>query len=131
MTAPASESATADTRASGGDSADPGAYFVAAGSGSKHTIFPGVDIFTTAGKNIMLSVVHLEQDSLVLDHSHPHEQMGFLLEGQLEFTIGAVTRMLKPGDIWRIPGGVVHRVRAVGGPAVALDVFHPIRDDYL
>ncbi len=131
MTAPASNSAANDDAAPGSDMADPAAYFVAAGSGSKHTIFPGVDIFTTAGKNIMLSVVHLEQDSLVLDHSHPHEQMGCLIEGQLEFTIGAVTRMLKPGDIWRIPGGIVHRVRAVGGPAVALDVFHPIRDDYL
>jgi hypothetical protein len=37
----------------------------------------------------------------------------------------------KEADIWRIPGGVVHRVRALDHPAVALDVFHPIREDYL
>jgi quercetin dioxygenase-like cupin family protein len=79
----------------------------------------------------MLSVVRLEPESVVLDHAHHHEQMGMLLEGRLEFTVGGITRVLGPGDIWRIPGGVIHRVRALGQPAVALDVFHPIREDYL
>jgi quercetin dioxygenase-like cupin family protein len=104
-------------------------YFIPAGAGSRHLIFPGVEIHTTAGTNLMLSVVHLEPESVVLDHAHPHEQMGILLEGRLEFTVGGVTRLIGPGDIWRIPGGVVHRVRALE-QSVALDVFHPIREDY-
>ncbi len=106
-------------------------YFLPAGSGSRHTIFPGVEIQTTVGKNMMLSVVRFEPASVVLDHAHPHEQMGILVEGHLEFTIGGITRVLGPGDIWRIPGGVVHGVRAFDQPAVAFDVFHPIREDYL
>jgi quercetin dioxygenase-like cupin family protein len=114
-----------------GPSESPESYFIPAGSGSRHLIFPGVEIRTTAGANLMLSVVRLEPESVVLDHAHPHEQMGYLLEGRLEFTVGGVTRLLSPGDIWRIPGGVVHRVRALDQPAVALDVFHPIREDYL
>jgi quercetin dioxygenase-like cupin family protein len=107
------------------------AHFVAAGAGSKHLIFPGVEIETMAGREVMLSVVRFEPDAAVLEHSHPHEQIGVLLSGRLEFTIGAETRMVGPGDHWRIPGGVPHRVVARGGPAVALDVFHPIREDYL
>jgi len=107
------------------------AYFIPAGSGSRHLIFPGVEIRTAAGTNLMLAVVRLEPESVVTDHSHPHEQMGILLEGKLEFTVGGVTRLLGPGDMWRIPGGVVHRVRALDQPAVAIDVFHPIREDYL
>jgi unsaturated pyranuronate lyase len=106
-------------------------YFLPAGSGSRHMIFPGVEILTTAGKNMMLSVVRFEPRSVVEEHSHPHEQMGILLEGRLEFTIGGVTRLLGPGDIWRIPGGVLHSVRALESPVLALDVFHPIREDYL
>ena len=94
-------------------------------------IFPGVEIQTIAGKSLMLSDVHLEPDSVVLEHSHPHEQMGILLAGRLEFTIGGVTRLLEPGDMWRIPGGVVHSVRAMDGPARAIDIFCPIREDYL
>jgi quercetin dioxygenase-like cupin family protein len=53
-----------------------------------------------------------------------------MLSGRLRFTVGGVTRLLGPGDQWRIPGGVVHRVEALDEPAVALDVFHPVRDDY-
>jgi quercetin dioxygenase-like cupin family protein len=118
--------APAETGAPAGD-----AYFLPAGSGSKHVIFPGVEILTTAGKNLMLSVVRFEPRAVVAEHSHPHEQMGILLEGRLEFTIGTVTRLLGPGDIWRIPGGVLHGVRALDSPVLALDVFHPIREDYL
>jgi quercetin dioxygenase-like cupin family protein len=106
-------------------------YFLPAGSGSRHVIFPGVELVTTAGKNLMLSVVRFEPRSVVAEHSHPHEQMGILLEGRVEFTIGNVTRFLGPGDMWRIPGGVLHSVRALDAPALALDVFHPIREDYL
>jgi quercetin dioxygenase-like cupin family protein len=106
-------------------------YFVPAGSGSHHVIFPGVEIRTTAGCQVMLSVVTFEPGSVVADHSHPHEQMGMMISGRLEFTVAGITRVLGPGDIWRIPGGVVHSVRAFDEPAVALDAFHPIREDYL
>ena len=106
-------------------------YFISAGSGSRHLIFPGVEIRTTAGRGIMLSVVQLEPNAVVPDHAHPHEQMGIMISGQLEFTVGGITRVLGPGDIWRIPGGVVHRVKALGERAMALDVFHPVREDYL
>ncbi len=108
-----------------------GDYFVPAGAGSRHDIFPGVSITTTAGRGMLFAVVNLDPGSVVAPHSHHHEQMGILISGRLEFTIGDVTRVVGPGDIWRIPGGVVHTVRAIDGPAVALDVFHPIRDDYL
>ncbi|MGC8641449.1 MAG: cupin domain-containing protein [Isosphaeraceae bacterium] len=115
-----------------GRSSDPGAsYFIPAGSGARHQIFPGVEIRTTAGQAIMLSVVRFEPGSAVADHSHPHEQMGMMISGRLEFNVGGITRVLGPGDIWRIPGNVVHSVKAFQEPAVALDVFHPIREDYL
>ncbi len=105
-------------------------YFLAPEEGSRHQIFPGVTIRTAAGRAMMLSMVNFEPEAVVTDHSHPHEQMGVLISGRLEFTIGDVTRILGPGDQWRIPGGVPHEVKALDEPAVALDVFHPIRDDY-
>ena len=108
----------------------PALYFLPAGSGSRHAIFPGVEIRTHAGTGMMLSHVTFEPDSAVLEHSHPHEQMGILLSGRLEFTIGGQTTVLLPGDMWRIPGGVPHSARAVGGRVEALDVFQPVRDDY-
>ncbi len=106
-------------------------YFVTRDDCSQHTIFPGVNIFTSAGDEMMLSFVEFEPRAVVEPHSHPHEQMGLLLEGELEFNIGDERRVMKPGDMWRIPGGVIHSAVAGDTPVKALDVFHPIREDYL
>ena len=105
-------------------------YYLSRPDCSRHNIFPGVDIFTAAGENLMLSVVELQPRSVVEPHSHPHEQMGLLIEGELTFTIGGHTKKILPGDMWRIPGGVVHGCVAGDTPTKALDVFCPVRDDY-
>jgi quercetin dioxygenase-like cupin family protein len=120
-----------DSKAAGaGDSADADPYFIPAGGGTHRQIFPGVEIHAISGEGLMLSLVDLEPGSVVLEHSHPHEQMGMLISGRVEFTIGGVSKILGPGDMWRIPGHVPHKVRTLDGPAVALDVFHPVREDY-
>jgi quercetin dioxygenase-like cupin family protein len=106
-------------------------FFVKPGECSNHAIFPGVEIHTCAGENLMLSVVDFAPGSVVDWHSHPHEQMGLLLTGELEFFVGDERQILQQGDMWRIPGGVRHKVIAGKSPAKALDVFHPVREDYL
>jgi quercetin dioxygenase-like cupin family protein len=105
-------------------------YITSRGQCSHHNLFPGVDIHTLAGQNIMLSFVEFAPHSTVEWHSHPHEQMGLLVEGELEFFIGDEHQIARPGDMWRIPGGVRHKVVAGDAPAKALDVFHPVREDY-
>ncbi len=110
---------------------DKKSYIVRPADCSRHSIFPGVDILTAAGAQIMLSLVEFEADSVVEEHSHPHEQAGMLIEGELTFTIDGETFQVKAGDMWRIPGGISHKVVAENGPAKALDVFNPIREDYL
>jgi len=96
----------------------------------RRQLFPGVCIHTTAGEKMMLSIVDFEPHSVVEAHSHPHEQMGMLLEGELTFTVGGQTQLVRAGQMWCIPGGVEHRVVAGPQPARALDVFHPVREDY-
>ena len=113
-----------------GPSTDEPGYFLRSGEGALHNLFPGVDIRTNSGNQLMLSVVNFAPHSVVPLHQHPHEQMGIMISGRLKFTIGDQTRILGPGDQWSIPGGVPHEVVALEEPAVALDVFHPIRDDY-
>jgi unsaturated pyranuronate lyase len=105
-------------------------YFVDKQDCSHHEIFPGVHIYTTAGQQMMLSLVEFEPGAVVQLHSHPHEQMGLLLEGELEFFIGDQRQVVRPGQMWRIPGGVPHKAIAGDAPVKALDVFHPVREDY-
>ena len=105
-------------------------YVVSREDCSHHSVFPGVDLYTTAGEQIMLSLVEFEPHAVVESHSHPHEQMGLLIEGVLTFTIDDQVHTVRPGQMWRIPGGVVHKAVAGDQPVKALDVFHPIREDY-
>ncbi len=109
---------------------DPTTYFIRADSTAARSLFPGVSIRATAGDALMLSLVTFEPGTAVPEHAHPHEQMGLMIAGRLEFTIAGQTQILETGDIWRIPSHVPHSARAIDGPAVALDVFHPVREDY-
>lgn len=79
----------------------------------------------------MLSLVEIEPNAVVEAHSHPHEQVGMVLEGQAIFFIGEEEKTLGKGDRYRIPGNVRHRVVALDQPVKALDIFYPIREDYL
>jgi quercetin dioxygenase-like cupin family protein len=106
-------------------------YFPTAGEHSTHTIFPGVTLHACALDKMMMSYVELAPHAEVKEHSHPHEQVGMLLEGRALFFIGDEQKMLQKGDCWRIPGGVKHRVIAQAEGAKALDIFSPIREDYL
>jgi quercetin dioxygenase-like cupin family protein len=96
----------------------------------RHTIFPGVHIRTCAAEKMMLSYVELEPHAVVEEHAHPHEQVGMLLEGEAIFFIGDEQKTLRPGDFWRIPGNVRHKVIVLDKPTKALDIFYPVREEY-
>ena len=98
---------------------------------TKRTLFPGVEILTAAAEHMMLSLVEFQPGAVVEAHAHPHEQVGMVVEGRAHFFVGEDDRVLGPGDMYRIPGGATHRVVALDEGAKALDIFHPIREDYL
>lgn len=98
---------------------------------TRRTIFPGVTIQTVAGDEMMMSYVEIEPNAVVEAHSHPHEQVGMVLAGRATFIVGNEEKVLTAGDMYRIPGGVEHKVIALESGATALDIFHPVREDYL
>ncbi|RLS21484.1 MAG: cupin domain-containing protein [Planctomycetota bacterium] len=98
---------------------------------AKHNIFPGVSITTCAASQMMMSLVKMEPNSEVKSHSHPHEQIGIVLKGRAVFKIGDEKKALAVGDFYRIPSNVVHQVWSFEEGAEALDIFSPIREDYL
>jgi quercetin dioxygenase-like cupin family protein len=93
-------------------------------------LLPGCRLRTPYGRNIMLSYLEMDAGAEVPLHRHPHEQAGMLLKGRMELTIGDETRVVEAGSMFIIPENTPHRAVAVGGPAVVLDVFSPIREDY-
>ena len=91
---------------------------------------PGARARTPYGENVMLSYLELDEGCEIPRHSHPHEQAGIMLQGKLELTIGDQSRLCEPGDMFIIPPNTPHRAKSVDGPAVVLDVFSPVREDY-
>ena len=91
---------------------------------------PGVRTRTFWGDNMLLSIVDLDPNSEVPNHTHPHEQGGTVLEGELEMNIAGETRMLKPGDVYIIPGNVQHLARSGGSSVRVLDIFSPVREEF-
>ena len=93
-------------------------------------VCPGCRLRTPHGKHLMLSYLEMDADAVIPLHDHMHEQAGILLEGKLKLTIGDETRTLEPGAMFFIPANVPHQAIAHDGPAVVLDAFSPIREDY-
>lgn len=73
--------------------------------------------------------VHLDADTTVPMHSHPHEQVTYVITGRFEFTIDGDTTVLEPGMAAMIPGGAMHGGRTLTACRV-IDVFAPVREDY-
>lgn len=94
------------------------------------TLAPGVTAKIAPGEKIMLSLVTLAPDAVVPTHSHPHEQMGMMVSGTMEFTIEGETRVLSGNEMYFVPGGVSHAAKAGPGGAVALDAFSPPREEF-
>jgi unsaturated pyranuronate lyase len=95
-----------------------------------HELAPGFTVRTAWGEHMMMSLVTLQASAVIDSHSHPHEQMGVVIEGECEFTIGQETRTVGPGQMYVIPGDVVHKVTAGDHPVKALDFFYPVRPEY-
>jgi quercetin dioxygenase-like cupin family protein len=91
---------------------------------------PGVAMRSLFGERAMLNLVDLEAHSGVTIHSHPHEQLGYVLEGTLHLTVDGVEHVLDAGSAFCIPGGVEHAARADERACRVLDVFSPPREEY-
>lgn len=80
-------------------------------------------------KNLML-VRHLMRKGWQgVRHSHPQDQLVYVIKGHLHFTGGPNTFEPKAGDSFVVPGGVEHQASALEDSEV-LDVFNPYREDY-
>ncbi|UCH60099.1 MAG: cupin domain-containing protein [Anaerolineales bacterium] len=105
-------------------------YFPIPDQRDKRELFAGVNARTFWGENMLMALVELEPNAIVPSHHHVHEQCGIVLQGELQFTIGDESKLLKPGDVYLIPSGVEHTVIVGPKPAQVLDVFNPVREDF-
>ncbi len=93
-------------------------------------LVPGLFARFVHGKSMTLSFVEIRPDVTMSIHSHPHEQITHILEGELEMTIDGEKILLTAGMVHLIPGNTPHG--AYSRTAVKLiDAFSPVREDYI
>ncbi len=96
----------------------------------KKEVFPGVTIRVVHGERMTFMFLAFAPRSVLKTHRHPHEQIGHVLEGAFELTIGDEKRAVKAGDSYLIPPDVPHGAVSGDLPAKVMDVFSPVREDY-
>ena len=105
-------------------------YFKDAQGRDPMELVPGARTRTFWGDQVLLSLVEIDAGAEVPKHTHPHEQAGIVIEGEMEMGIGGEVRTIRPGDMYIIPGDVEHYARSIGTPVKALDIFSPVREEF-
>lgn len=90
---------------------------------------PGIEGHYAHGNEMTFGYVTILPGSVMEEHSHPHEQITYILEGSLEMQIGGEEVILHAGMVQVIPSNIPHAAKTEEGCKL-IDVFSPVRADY-
>lgn len=91
----------------------------------------GVERKILASDGKMMTVeVHFKKGSIGTVHSHPHEQISYVVSGSFEFELEGKKEIIRAGDSYYVKPDAMHGVVALED-SVILDVFTPQREDFL
>ena len=78
-----------------------------------------------------LTVMHvvLKAGAIIPEHSHYHEQVVNVIEGEMELVVDGQPHRLVPGNAMVLAPNVVHSGKVISECKV-VDVFHPVRKDF-
>ncbi len=94
------------------------------------SLAPGLTGYYAHGKHMTFGLIEIKAGSDLSQHQHPHEQITYILEGQLDMTIDGKLCTLTAGMYYVIPSNVSHGAVAVTDCKI-IDVFNPVREDYV
>jgi quercetin dioxygenase-like cupin family protein len=81
-------------------------------------------------EKLFLAEHRMEKGWVGAAHSHPHEQIVYVISGHLRISCAGQTFDVCSGDSFVVRGGVEHQASALEASHV-IDVFSPCRNDYL
>lgn len=94
-------------------------------------ILEGITLRAVSGEKTMMTFFEFEPNAVIPSHKHPHEQITYIIEGAIEFTVNGETKVLKAGDGVVILSNQEHSAKILDKPTRAVDAWYPIREDYL
>ena len=84
---------------------------------------PGIVRQSVSGESFTVVRNTYQPGSVFPEHSHPEEQLTIVHSGEIEFTVGGETVLLKEGMLAVIPPGAPHGARVIGDIAVVSDNY--------
>lgn len=98
---------------------------------AKKRMFKGVDLDSLAvGEKSMVTKMNYVVGNYAMEHTHPHEQCGYVISGKYLMIVEKNQFLLEAGDSYAVPGNVPHSFKVLEAGEV-IDVFTPHREDYL
>ena len=92
---------------------------------------PGAKMWAVGLEKSMLTYFEMEKNTSFPEHYHEAEQITMVLEGELIFTVKAGHITVRPGGVIAIPSNAVHSVSTGNTSCKAVDVWSPVRMEYL
>ena len=91
----------------------------------------GIERQMIVGEKLMVCRLRFRPHVETAVHSHPHEQITLVERGRVQFTIAGETRLASTGDVLHFAPGVLHGATILDEEVVLIDIFTPLREDFL
>ncbi len=101
---------------------------------TKETIGEKRSRYLTHTENLMMVVIDFDDGPTSEPdppHSHPHEQVTYVAEGELIFYLDGEPLELQKGDMVTVPPNIPHTVQLLTKYVRLVDTFTPLRKDFL
>lgn len=83
------------------------------------------------GERLMVCRLTIAPGTVTNAHEHVHEQMTMVERGRVRFVLGSEERVFGAGDVLFFPSGFRHGAMMLDEEVVLIDIFTPVRQDFL
>ena len=91
----------------------------------------GIERQMVWGERLMVCRLRFAPRVITALHSHPHEQITIVDKGRVLFTVDGQERIASAGDVLHFPSGITHGATMLDEEVVLIDIFSPLREDFL
>ena len=92
-------------------------------------IVPGYFAKFVHSDNMTIAYWNIKAGASLPAHSHLHEQIASIIEGEFELTVDGTPHLLKSNNVFIIPSNTLHSGKAITDCKI-IDTFYPVREDY-